>query len=263
MKRVKEFLKRIWLFIKNLFGKSFAIIKRFLSFKKNRIIAIVSFAVAIVVLIIVLFPKGVKNKFALDDYYGFAPAEVRKVYSNLVKVSCGGDLKFDIDVDSGEKKVSDLSKRNLLDYMFSYLDKNDELTDKIDDGIIKKTIGKLFEEKVDLLTDIKDYNYGEYTYDLTNDKITRKKHECTPADTKHVLHLYGYSSDKNYLYMDINVAYLKDGILYDYNDKQLGEYDENVSKLPKLTEETSYYHLTYLKDNDDYRLVSVEWRNRS
>ena len=260
MRKIKNILNKI----KNLFSKFIAFIKKILSVKKNRIIAIILTFVILIIILVILFSNGKKDKFALDDYYEkFYPAEVRKVYSNLVKVSCGGDLKFDLDVDSGEKKVSELSKNNLLDYMFSYLDKNGELTDNIKDSVIKKTAKKLFNEDVDLLDSIKDYNYGGYTYTLNNGKITRKKHECDIINEKHVLHLYGFSSDKNNLYIDINVSYLKDGILYGYDGKQLGEYAEDVSKLPSLTEETSYYHMAYLRDKDDYRLVSVEWRNRS
>ena len=56
---------------------------------------------------------------------------------------------------------------------------------------------------------------------------------------------------------------MKDGILYNYNNKKLGEYDGDVSKLSKLTEDTSYYRVNYVKDNDKFKLVSVEWKNRS
>ena len=260
MKKVKDILNKI----KNLFSNFFAMIKKILSVKRNRIIAIILIVIILMIILILSFQNGKKNKFALDDYYEkFYPADVRKVYSNLVKVSCGGDLKFDLDIDSGEKKVSELSKNNLLDYMFSYLDKNEELTDNIKDDVIKKTTKKLFNENIDLLDLIKDYNYGGYTYNFNDGKITRKKHDCNVTNEKHVLHLYGFSSDKNTLYVDINVSYLKDGVLYDYSGKQLGEYDEDVSKLASLTEETSYYHITYLRDDDDYKLVSVEWRNRS
>ena len=249
--------------IKDIFGKIGSFFKNVFSTKKGKITAIVIFSVIFIAVLVAIFPHGKKDNFALDNFYEFAPADVKAVYSDLVKVSCGGELKFDVEAGAGEKKVSELSKSNLLDYMFSYLDKNLELVDKMDDSVIRKTAKKLFNEDVELLSDIKDYNYGGYIYNVDKGKIVRKKDECKASDTKHVLHLYGFNSNKNYLYVDINVAYLKDGKLYDYNNKELGDYDEDVSKLPKLTENNSYYHITYLRENEDYRLVSVDWRNRS
>ena len=263
MNKVKSIFGKVWIFIRKIFKKLYEIIKKLLSTKRNRIIAIVLLFIIFIAIMVSLFPQGKKkNKFALNELYEFAPSEVRNVYANLVQVSCGGDLKFDVNVGSG-KSVKELSKQNLLDYMFSYLDKNELLTDSMDDSVIKKTAKKLFNEDIDLLDAIKKYNYGDYTYNYDRGKITRVKHECEAVDKKHVLHLYGFNSDQNYLYVDINVAYLKDGILYDYNDKELGEYDEDVSKLQKLTGETSYYHITYVKENDNYKLVNVEWRNRT
>lgn len=263
MKKIKDILGKVLLSIRKTFNKLCQLFKTLFKTKQSKIIGLVVFSVIFIVVLVALFPHGKKDKFALDGYYEFLPSEVRKVYSNLVKVSCGGDLKFSTDVGAGEKKVSELSKNNLLDYMFSYLDKNGELTDKMDDSVIRKTAKKLFYEDVDLLNDIKNYNYGEYTYNLDRGKITRKKHECEVSDTKHVLHLYGFNSDKNNLYIDVNVAYLKDGILYDYDNKQLGEYDESVAKLQGLTGETSYYHITYVREDNEYKLVSVDWRNRT
>jgi hypothetical protein len=77
-----------------------------------------------------------------------------------------------------------------------------------------------------------------------------------------VLHLYGYSGTKE-LSIDVNVAYLKDGVLYDYNDKMLGEYDGDVTKLPKLTSDVSYYRLNYVNKNGNLKLTSIEWKNKS
>ena len=63
--------------------------------------------------------------------------------------------------------------------------------------------------------------------------------------------------------MDVNVAYLKDGILYNYDNQNLGEYDGDATKLAELTENTSYFRFNYGKDGDTFKLLSIEWKHRT
>ena len=245
----------------SFFEKVWGWIKNFLSSKINLIISII--VLVIIIGLILFFMLGKKDeRFALNELYDYFPEDVRKLYSNLVSVGCNGDLHFNIEVGKGKVDIEKLDRRNLLDYMFSYLDKNDFLNDKIDDSVFKNAERDLFDGNLDLLDDIKDYNYGEYTYNLSMGKVTRKKNQCEVMEKQPVLHLYGYSGTKE-LSIDVNVAYLKDGILYDYNDQKLGEYDGDVTKLPKLTSDVSYYRLNYVNKNGKLKLTSIEWKNKS
>jgi hypothetical protein len=74
--------------------------------------------------------------------------------------------------------------------------------------------------------------------------------------------LYGYSVGKERLSMDVNVGYLKDGILYDYHDNNLGEYNGDVTMLPKIMDKTTFYRFIYVKENGIFKLSQVEHKNR-
>ena len=237
-------------------------IKEFFSKRKRIAVAALCFVILLLVILILIFGNHNKRKFALNEIYEVFPEDVKKLYSNIVEVSCSGDLHFDIELNSGKKKIEDINKNDLINYMFSYLDKNGLLTDNIEKSLINKTIGELFAEKVDLIDEIKDYSYGNYTYNYSKDNIGREKSECK-SDIKYVSHLFGYSYNKNELSIDVNVAYLNDGILYNFEDEKLGEYNGEASKLFELTKNTSYYRLNYIKRKGIYKLSSIEWKSRT
>ena len=238
-------------------------IKKFLSIKTNLITVIVAAIIILGVIIFIILHGNGKAKFALDHIYDVYPEEVRELYSNFVEVSCNGDIHFDIAIDSGEVKLADLEKEELLDYLFSNLDKNNELSDEIDVSEIRKAEKRLFATDNDLEKEIKGYDHKTYKYTSDGSKIKRVKTECNTGDTKNVLHLYGFFWNKDVLSIDINVAYLKNGKLYNSDNEELGEYDGDTSKLSSLTEHTSYYRVNYIKDNGILKLSSVEWKHRS
>ena len=257
--------------IKNICSKIISILRsgfewlknKFNSLTKRNKIIVICVLVAIIIIIWAICSYDKKdNKFALNDIYDIYPEEVKKIFYNMSEVSCTGDIHFDVEISKPATNATALNKKNLLDYVFSTLDKNEELTDKMDASIINNKQKELFATPVDLLADFKEYQYGEYLYTLKGDKITRKKNECK-ADIKYVDYLYGYSWNNNILSMDVNVAYLKDGILYDFADNKLGVYDGDASKLFGLTKLTSYYRINFIRDGDKYKLTSVEWKNRS
>lgn len=253
-------MKKILDRLKKVFSKEK--IFSFWNKKRNRIIFITILVIVLIVFLVLILTNK-KNKFALNEIYNFYPAEVRKLYSNLVDVSCSGDFHLDIDLDAGSKKVSEMSKENLLDYVFSNLDKDGRLKDEFDIALINDAQKRLFMGDIKPFDGIKTYKYGNYEYTLNGRTITRKVRKCT-SDNNYVLHLYGYSDNKKgRLSMDVNVGYLKDGILYDYHDNRLGEYDGDVSKLPKLMTNTTYYRFIYYRNNNTLKLDSVEHKSRS
>ena len=218
--------------------------------------------IIVIVIILFLIPRNNDNTLALDKIYDVYPEEVRELYHNMVSIDCRGDISFNIEIDKEPTEISKLDKSILLDYLFSYMDKNELLNDNVEISDIKKIEEKLFYDNLNLTNYIKSYDYNGYSYDIKNNKLTKKKTACN-SNIKNVLFLYGYFWNDNQLSIDINVAYLKDGILYDHKDEVLGEYDgSDLTKLSELTSETSYYRVNYVKDNKQFKLYSVEWKNR-
>ena len=255
MEKDKKDFKKI---IGNIFNK----IKVFVT-KNIKIISIIITVIIVVSLILLIVFKRRAEKFALNEIYDVYPEEVRALYANMVSVSCGGDWHLDINTDGGVRSITNLDKKNLVDYLFSYLDKQGALEDTINMNVFEAAQKTLLDGDISLEDVINKYQYGDYQYTVVKRNIVRtKKGECK-NDPKMVLHLYGYFWKDNKLSMDVNTAYLKDGVLYNYKDQKLGEYDGDVSKLQSLTENTSYYRFNFIKDGGKYKLTSVEWKNRT
>jgi len=238
-------------------------LKEFFAKKNNRITTIAVVGVILIVLIVALVVgKNKNNKFALNEIYDVFPEEVRELYANMVSVSCYGDLHFNVVLDAEATKVSELSKNNLIDYMLSYLDKNEKLTDEFEVKLLKDATSELFAGELDLTEQFTSYGYGDYTYTLENGMVTRKKQECT-SDKQYITHLYGYSWNEKELSIDVNIGYLKDDVLYDLQDNKLGEYNGELSELADLFGPNSYYRLNYVKNDKRFKLNSVELNSRS
>ena len=242
--------------IKKMAFKLSKYIKKFFSNRVNTIIVLIVLVILAVAFIMSLINTNKRKEFFLNHIYDMYPQEVRDLYSNMVSVSCNGDLYFDIDINN-EIKVDKLNKNNLLDYLFSNLDKNDKLDDSFSKSLISKTQKELFMGKVDLLNEINDYQYGDYIYNVKGDKIIRKANKCE-SNNYYVSHLYGFSYDSNKLSMDINFGYVKDDVLYDLNNNRLGEYNGGAIKMFEVFNSSSYYRLNYIKNNNYLKLDSVE-----
>ena len=236
-------------------------IKELLKNKINVYVVIsVIIVLSVLILMIVLNGKNiVKNYYELNKIYDMYPNDVRDIYSNIVDVSCSGDLKFDIDVGS-ELDIDKINKDNLLNYMFSYMDKNNLLGNNLDVSVYTEASKKLFD--MDIIKNTKSFNYNGYTYTFAKDKVGRKNSECH-SDNKHVSHLYGYSYNEDGLSIDIKVGYAKDGKLYDYDNNPLGDYSGNREVLSDLLRMASYYRLVYVKKNGELKLSKVKFMRLS
>ena len=228
---------------------------------KTKIITIISVIIVVIILTLMLVLTRRNKQVSEDDIYGVFPSEVRQIYSNLVNISCSGDLYFDIELDGDEIDVNNINKIDLLNYIFSYLDKKDFLKNKFSVDVLKDAANRLFLDNIDVLVNFTNFNYGKYTYTLKNNQIIRTSNECI-SNNNYVSYLYGYSWSDDILKIDVNIGYLKDGILYDFDDNELGEYDGDKSKLANLMKNVSYYRMTYIKDNGVYKFKSIKWMNR-
>ena len=237
-------------------------VKKFFSVKRN--IIITAIVILIIIILFIIFHNKKSNEFVLNEVYDIYPDEVRELYANFVDVSCSGDMHLSINVDSGAYDINHIPKKDLLNYMFSYLDKNGMLADSITDNVIEKVQRQLFNGDVNLLSEIKAFSYGGNIYDYASGKVTKKGSKCEESDVTYVTHLYGYYWKNDKLSIDIMVGYLKDGTLYTYDDKEMGKYDGDASKLSSLMEPASYYRISYIRyDQNKYKLSSVEWRHKS
>jgi len=238
-------------------------IKNFFSVKKNIVtVGIIALVIIIVILVAIFARKDHKDKFALNSIYDVYPEEVRSLYTNMVSVSCDGDLHIDVELGAKATTVDKMEKNNLLDYMFSYLDKNDKLTDDMSVKVIEDATEELFDGDIDLKAEIVGYPYDDYLYTLKDKLVTRKKRECS-AEVQYVSKLYGYSHSDTLLSVDVNMGYSKVGKLYNFADKLLGDYNGNVENIGELLDASSFYRYNYVKDGNVYKLASVEWLNRS
>ena len=179
-----------------------------------------------------------------------------------MKIYAISDLHLDIKLGDRAVDVASIEKNNLLDYMFSYLDKNDMLTDDMSVKVIEDATKVLFDGDIDLKSEIVGYQYGEYLYTLEDKLVSRKKSECK-SDVLYVSKLYGYSHSDTLLSVDVNMGYSKEGKLYNFADKSFGNYSGNVEDVGERLDGSSFYRYNYVKDDKVYKLVSVEWLNRS
>lgn len=228
--------------------------------KKYIIIGLIIFILMLSIVSIVLYLKVPKEeKFALSSIYSVYPEEIQEIYSNMVFVSCYGDWHLDIPVDNAKKvNIQDIKKNLLIDYVFSYMDKNNLLNDNITVEDFVKTSDLLFFNELDLVGLIDDYIYKDYMYTVKEGTITRTNTKCV-SDKQYVSHLIGYSFNKKELSVDVKIGYMDKDILFDFNDKKLGKYDGDPAKLGNMFTYSPYYRFNYVSVDGKYKLNTVEF----
>ena len=236
-------------------------IKDFFSKKKN--ITIMATILAVVIVAIVLyFIFRRDDEFVLNPIYDVEPEEVQELYSGMSEVSCYGGWYLNIDVDNEKNiDIQDIDNNLLIDYVFNYMDKKGLLEDEFELDLFEDAVDLLFFEELDLTDIIDEYSYGGYSYTKKNRMITRKKNECV-SNMNYVSQLSGYAFNEELLSVDVNIGYLKDGILYDIEDTKLGKYDGNPENIGFMFDASPYYRFNYVKIEDNFKLESVEFNIR-
>ena len=134
-------------------------LKKFFGKKENVIlVSVIAIITVIVILVAVFNKKEWDRKFALNKIYDVYPEDVRKLYSNMVEVSCSGDLYLNISLDGDKVSVGALDKEVLMNYMFSYLDKNGKLNE-ITMNMIRSTTKYLYDSEMDLTNSVNNYKF--------------------------------------------------------------------------------------------------------
>lgn len=236
-------------------------VKHFFSKKKNLYMSLGIVITLVIVLIVALVTNNEKNKFTLDTIYDVYPASIRELYSNMVSVSCDGDLFLGISKDSGSVDVAGIDGNVLLSYALSYLEKNEMLGQKFSKEIINDATTRLFYGNIQLDKNINGFSNNGYVYNVEGDEIVREKVDCN-GDKKYISNLFGYSYNKNEIDIDVNMGYLINDMLYDLDGNELGKYDGKVASLKEMFANSSYYTYTYVSEKKIYKLKNVEWKSR-
>ena len=237
-------------------------LKKFFGKKENIIlVSVIAVIIVVIILVAVFNKKDWDRKFALNKIYDVYPEDVKKLYSNMVEVSCSGDLYLSINLDVGKVSVGALDKEVLMNYMFSYLDKNSKLNGLTMDTV-RNTTKYLYDNEMDLTNNVNNYKFIDNEYSVNDNKITSKKSECGDVDKKYVSDLFGYSYNEDELSIDVNMGYLIGNTLYNLKDERLGTYDGDTSKLRDLFRTSPHYRYNYVMDNKIYKLTSVEFKSR-
>lgn len=169
---------------------------------------------------------------------------VEKLYEDNGDDNCTEVVKITQNLD-----VSDIDDKILLNLIFGQMKKDEILGSNISmDDYRKSALKILDEENIPLEF---EYIYEGYKYSANDDGITRSKASC---EENYVSKLYGYSGT-NDLELDIMAGYVKDGKVYDLNDKEIGTYSED--DLNKVLDSGTMQVYNYKKVNGDYKLVSV------
>lgn len=229
--------------------------------QKNMIIAVVIIVLITLVIAISLtaLKKEEDKNNVLNKIVDVSPDDIQIIYRNTTYISCEGDLFLNIKLDSGKINVDQLEDKVLINYVFSLMEKDGLLNFEMDEEIFIESFHKLIDADIDLLSKIKDYKYGEYTYNYNKKKniITRKETgECT-SEISYYSEIYGYTFNENLLSVDINIGYIKDDNLYGLDHTLLGEYTQDYS-ITHLFEKSPYYRYNFTKKDGYYKLNSVE-----
>ena len=156
--------------------------------------------------------------------------------TEVIKITKNGD------VSSTDDKV-------LLHLIFGQMKKDEVLGDTISVDDYRASARKILNEE-NIPSNI-DYIFEGYKYTLDGNEIKRSKASC---EKNYVSKLYGYSGANN-LEVDIMAGYVKDGKVYDLNDKEIGTYSEE--DINTILDKGTMQVYNYEKVNDNYKLVSV------
>lgn len=239
--------------LNNIFkkAKSFCI-----KYKKLVVVTIIVLIILIIILAIIK-KNHKKDGLLYGQVTEIKIEEIENLYKYVDDISCVGGLSFDLQVGYDTQSIDKVSKKALLNYLFSYLDKNNLLSDEMSKSFINEKTRELFYDKdLSLFNSINNFQYGDYAYIVEGNTVKRLKKKCENKIT-YVSKLFGYTSDEEIVSMDVDLGRLVDGVLYDMAGNKLGDYSSSNEKLSELFANAPYYRYNYIKVNGLYKLQSV------
>ena len=231
------------------------LIKKFVI--KYRMFIIIGIILLILLIVLIVVKNNKNGEISYEAVEEVKLADIENLYKNVSDISCVGGLSFDLKVGDDALETDKLSKIGLLNYLFSYLDKNSLLSDEMSKNFIDEKTSELFYDKeLSLFGELNDFQYNDYIYLVNGNTVKRLKKTCV-SDTTYVSKLFGHTNNQEEVSMDVNIGKLVDGVLYDMTGKKLGTYSNDDLKLMDLFSGASYYRYNYVKVNDVYKLKSV------
>lgn len=202
------------------------------------VLSLISLLLVVIALFIVFLQKDEEKSGPVD--YNI----VEGLYEDHADENCTEVINImeNSDVSNADEKV-------LLHLIFGQMKKDEILADTISVDDYRDSALKIM-DKENIPSNI-NYTFEGYKYTLDGDNITRSKASC---EENYVSKLYGYSG-VNDLEVDVMAGYVKDGKVYDLNDKEIGTYDEE--ELNDILDNGTMQVYNYEKVGDNYKLVSV------
>lgn len=207
-------------------------------------VKIVLSVILLIIIVTVLFIK-LQNKEEKVENEPVKHTVVEKLYKDNKENNCTEVIKI-----NKKTSVDDVDDKVLLYLIFGQMEQDKILKNNINLEDYKQSALKILDKNNIPLSF--DYIYKGYKYSLKDNEITRTKASC---EKNFITKTYGYSgTDK--LEVDIMAGYIKDGKVYDLNDKEIGTY--NKDDINKLLENGTMQIYNYKKINNNYKLVSVD-----
>ena len=163
-----------------------------------------------------------------------------------------GETCTEVNIVSHNAKVSETDDKVLLYLIFGQMKKDKILENEITKDDYIKSAEKILKNE-DIPEAFEDYVYEGYAYELSGEKLTRKKVKCDSK--KYVSKLYGYSNNEETLTLNVKAGYIENEMLYDLNGKEIGTYQED--ELNEMLDQGTLQVYTYQAQDGDYQLESV------
>ena len=210
--------------------------------KKKINVKIILSLIALLIIVIALFI--VFSQRAEEESGPVNHNIVEELYEDHADENCTEVINITENSD-----VSNADDKVLLHLIFGQMKKDEILADTISVDDYRTSALKIMDEE-NIPSNI-DYTFEGYKYTLDGDNIKRSKVSC---EENYVSKLYGYSG-VNDLEVDVMAGYVKDGKVYDLNDKEIGTYDEE--EINNILDNGTMQVYNYEKANNNYKLVSV------
>ena len=212
---------------------------------KKKVIIISLSLIIIAFIIYVFFFK--KNEPVKVEKPAVKHETVENLYKTVKVNNCTEFTNYDKDTN-----VTEMTTESMLYLIFNQMKKDKVLKSSIEKQQYEVSAKKVFQTEI-WPKEFKNYTYDGYSYSLNGDTINREKGECDSP--KYVSKLYGYSTKKEALEVDVAVAYIKDNKVYNLNNEEIGDYDKN--KINKILDKGTIQVYNYTLENDNYYLSSI------
>lgn len=225
--------------------------------KKRIIMGLIVLLIVLGIIIVLLINKDRDKDPLITDYQkieSVIPKEVLDIYNTIDIGNCSNVLIWRIN-DNEKLTIKNMNENNIFNMVFKRLKLENKLNDEFNYSDYTNALSNIFGLENNYKIDFKDFDYDGYKYNISGSKIIRESSPCL-NEVNYISNLYGYSYNNDGLLVYVNVGILKDNIIYDLDNKEIGIYNEE--ELKKILNKSQGYLYTYRKTSESYYLESVE-----